>query len=74
MDLSKLKENFKLFMILLSSFVGDFAVIYSIIFIIKTEDISWLWIFPVLLITVPVLYFFNRESISIIKYWFTKER
>lgn len=54
--------------------VADVAVIYSIYFIIVTPSIPWLWVIPVIIITAPVLYFFNKASIDCIKnVWFKKK-
>jgi hypothetical protein len=47
--------------------IADLIVAYSVYFIIATPEISWLWVFPLLFITVPVLYFFNKGSIDCIK-------
>lgn len=44
-------------------------VIYTIYFILATPEITWLWILPLLLITVPVLYFFTIGSLDVIKEW-----
>ena len=54
--------------------IADLVVIYSVYFIIVTPEIPWLWIFPLLLITVPVLYFFNKGSIDCIKEVWLKKK
>ena len=54
--------------------VGDFITIYSVYFMIVTPEIPWLWIFPTLMICVPVMFFFNRAAISFIKDWWKKRK
>lgn len=54
--------------------IADLAVAYGIYFIIITPQIPWLWVIPVALITLPVLYFFNKGSIDCIReVWFKKK-
>lgn len=55
--------------------IADLVVAYSIYFIIVTPEIPWLWVIPVVLVTFPVLYFFNKGSIDCIKeVWLKKKK
>lgn len=55
--------------------IADLVVAYSIYFIIVTPEIPWLWVMPVMLVTFPVLYFFNKSSIDCIKeVWLKKKK
>ena len=54
--------------------IGYGVVIYTIYFILATPGIAWWWIFPLLLITVPVLYFFTIGSIDVIKEWLRRRK
>lgn len=67
-------EPIKPYVIAVFDLIGDFVVIYTIYFILTTPAIPWLWIFPVLLITVPVLYFFHLPVIDGIKKWLKKRK
>lgn len=46
----------------LFTLISDFAVVYSIIYILTVPEIPWWWIIPAILITGPILYIFNKYS------------
>lgn len=53
--------------------ISDFAVVYSIIYILTVPEIPWYWIIPVILITGPILYVFNKYGFIEIKKIFEKK-
>ena len=57
----------------LFTLIGDFAVVYSIIYILTVPEIPWYWIVPVILITGPILYVFNKYGLVGIKEIFNKK-
>ena len=58
-----LLEPIKPFVVGFFTIVADLVVAYSIYFIIVTPAIPIIWLLPLVLITFPVLYFFNRYGL-----------
>ena len=73
MNLSELSDKIMPVFVPIIALVSDFVVAYSTYFIIATPEIPWLWVFPLFLICIPVLFIFNRGAIEFIKGWFKKK-
>lgn len=69
----KVKDILSRIGVALFTLVGDFAAIYSIIYILTVPEIPWWWIVPVILITGPILYVFNKYGFIGIKEIFEKK-
>ena len=72
---SEIKESFSdrlgVFLVPFLTLIGDLVTIYAVIYVFITP-IPWLWIFPILILAVPALYYFNKGSVTIVKEWFQK--
>ena len=73
MNLSELSDKVMPILVPIFSLVGDLVVAYSTYFILATPEIPWLWIFPLFLICIPVLFIFNKGAVEFIKEWFKKK-
>ena len=50
----------------LLTLIGDFVAIYASVYVILDPLIPWIWVFPILAVSIPVLYFFNKGSYEMI--------
>lgn len=69
----KVKDILSCIGVALFALISDFAVVYSIIYILTVPKIPWWWIIPVILVTGPILYVFNRYGLVGIKEIFNKK-